>query len=420
MKFYTVYGNCQGNILALFLNSNPVFKKKFEYIYVRECHLITEREIDYFVKNEAKKIDLFIYTPISDDFRGNYKFSSNYFLSHLRSDCIKISYPSLYYNVYDRQMTYLTDEEDNRVSLPHFYHDKILIKLFMEYRDLTNEEIYKKYIQYINEPNNFDEKELHESILSNYLELKRREQLLENDRRNQFIIKIADFLNENHRKKRFFYTFNHPSKFLYCYMRNQIFKFLDIENNEPDCTPDLDPHSDFISGIFPVVKKQLGIQFEDNTPFPAYNIFYSEYLNYYRNFNIKSLAKIGMYPLRGRFIFFKNWSGDEKTHRWAEASEAEIRIVNDPDSAEESNIFFTIFVIRPQIITIWVNDIQQKKIDFTKGERSAFVHLKVRLSTGENRMEIRSDSPPLSPGGDDLRKLSFSIAKLSVVKESDL
>jgi len=425
MKFYSIYGNCQGMIFAEFLNNNPVFKNRYHYIPLNPCNRIKDDEINEFINNEVKKLDLFIYIPINDDYRNDYKFSSNYFLSHVRSDCIKISFPSLYFNVYDRQMTYLTDEEGNQVHVPSDYHDKILVQMFIKYNHLKNNEIYQKYVEFINNFDNFSKTELEEAAISNIRELKRRENLLEKDKRNDHILNVADFIQENYRFQRLFYTLNHPSKHVYLHLREQLFKHLQIENSEADFNPQLDPHTDFVFGIFPPVRKYLGLFFEDHTPFPANSINYNNYLDFYRSFSKVALAKIGVYPLSGKFTFSKNWSEDEKTHRWAIANEAEITIFTDLELSEKYNIFFTIFVIHPQKIRISMNNIYQITVDFSKGEsskgeRSSFIPLKVQLNPGENKIEFLSDTPPLSPGEHDLRKLSFAISQFSVVEENEL
>ena len=420
MKYYTVYGNCQGPVFAQFLNNNPFFKDKFKQIYLRECHLITEKEIDFFINNEVKKIDLFIYTPVGDGYRDNYKFSSNYLISHLRADCVKIVFPSLYCHVYDPQMTHLTDEYGKRIDVPHDYHDKVLIKIFIENRYLTNEEIFQKYLDFINDPENFNKKEIQDAAQANYRELKRREDLLEKDPKNDFVIKVADFIDQNHKYRRLFYTLNHPSKYLYLHMRQQLFGYIDIEPTESDFDSNLDPHSDFVFGIFPPIKNSLELRFEDDAVFPSNRISYRQYLEYYRSFNPNALIKIGIYPIKGHFTFNKGWSVDEKTHRWAESEEATMTIYNEQNVSADFHLLFTIFVIKPQKIDIFLNGILLKTIDFTKEEKSAVFHAEVPLTPGENSLRIHSDSPPFSPGGEDLRTLSFAISEFSAVPENEL
>jgi len=419
MKSYSVYGNCQGPAFASFLNNTPAFTKKFKFVQLTPCNLITEKEIDNFIKNEARKIDLFIYVPVGDDYRDNYKFSSNYLISHLRSNCIKIVFPSLYYHVYDPQMTYLTDEYGKRVNIPHEYHDKHLIKIFIKNRILTNEEIFENYLNFIKDPENFNKKDIQDAVISNYRELKRRENLLENDKTNNFVIKVADFINKNHKDQRLFYALNHPSKYLYLYMKQQLFGYIDIETSEPDLDPNLDPHSDFVFGIFPPVKNILELRFEDKAAFPADGISYIQYLEFYRRFNPKTLTTIGIYPSSGWFIFNKGWCDDEKTHRWADSKEAMMIIYNEQNASVDYHILFTIFVIKPQIIKISVNGACLKKVDFTSGERSALIHLEVRLNPGENKLVIFSDTPPSIPNGNDMRALSFAISQFSAVKNSE-
>jgi hypothetical protein len=419
MICYTVYGNCQGPVFAQFLNNNPVFKEKYQQIYLRECHLITEKEIDFFINNDVEKIDLFIYTPVGEGYRDNYKFSSNYLISHLRTDCIKVVFPSLYCHVYDPQMTHLTDEYGKKIDIPHDYHDKVLIKIFIENRYLTDDTIIQRYMDFINDPKNFNKKEIQDAAQANYTELKRREDLLESDPKNNFVIKVADFIYQNHKSRRLFYSLNHPSKFLYLYMRQQLFEYMGIKSTEPDIDPNLDPHSEFVFGIFPPIKNILELRFEDIELFPSNRISFRQYLEYYRSFDPTTLMKIGIYPMRGSFTFDSGWSVDEKTHRWAESDEATMTIYNEQKESVVFHLLFRVFVIKPQKITIFLNGTSLKTIDFTKEEKSIVFHAEIPLVPGENTLRIHSDSPPISPGGEDFRLLSFAISEFSAVPEID-
>lgn len=420
MKNISAYGNCQISTFLSFLNNNPAFGKNFQYYPLTVCHLISETEIDNFIKNDAEKIDLFIYVPVSDNYRDNYKFSSNFLISHLRSDCIIIVYPVLYYPAYDPQWTYLTDESGNRISVPHDYHDKFLIKIFIENRHLTNEEIFLKYLAFIKNPENFNRTEIQNAVLSYYRELKRREDLLDKDKKNHFIIRVADFIDKNYKTQRLFYTFHHPSKNLYLYMRQQLFGYMDIKTNEPDFNPDWDPHIDFVFGIFPPVKNILEIQFEEETVvFPSNKISYSQYLNCYRSFNLNVFIKSGIYPINGRFIYNSGWSVDEKTHRWAEVKEALMTIYNEQNFSVSYHIVFNLFVIKRQRIKISLNDRYSEDVDLTGEERSLFIHMEVLLEPGENRLKFFSDTSPAKPDGEDTRTLSFAIAQFSAIKENN-
>jgi|GEM_PF-6655379 len=418
MKYYSIYGNCQGRAFAAFLNNNPVFKKNYHYLPLTPCNLISGPEIDDFINKEVKKLDLFIYIPISDDYRNDYKFSSNFFLSQVQSHCLKVAFPSLYFYVYDRQMTYLTDKNGTRVSRPHEYHDKILIKMFMTYRHLNNEEIFQKYLEYIHTPGNFNKTELVEAAVSNYKELKRREDLLTADKRNDCILKVADFIHEQYQAKRLFYSLNHPSRYIYLHLRKQLFHYLQIENDEADIDRALDPHTDFIFGIFPPVRTYLGLTFEDHYPYPSNSVGYEKYLDFYRGFSEEELTAIGIYPICGSFLFKSGWSEDEITHRWAVLQSATISVFSDQTGIVNAKLFFTLLVLRPQSVRILLNRAFLKTIVYSGAENSAFFCSDIHLVSGENILELISDTPPVSPGGGDSRLISFGISQFSVVKNN--
>jgi hypothetical protein len=415
MKFFAVYGNCQGNVLGLFLQENSGFRNQYRQIILTPCYEITPEEINDFVKKKIKKLDLFIYVPTKDDYRNNYYLSSGYLLSHLRPDCIRISFPSLYYQVYDPQTTYLTDVNGRRIQEPHEYHDKILITMFLRYQHLPDKEIIKKYIKYIIDENNFNGDDLNKAARSSYEELKRREHLLEKDEKNYYCLKIADFIELNSRKIRLFYSLNHPSKYVYLHLCQQVFSILGISEDDPD--PLLDPHEEFKCGIFPPVKKYLGLQFEDRTSFPNSKITFNKYLEFYRSCGTEKLVSIGIYPESGLFIYTNDWSENEVTHRWAISDNAEIEIISGNSEPEIFSLLFTLFVLKPQKIQLSLNGIEIRTINFTPVCLSSYIALEVKLNCGGNTLHLASDTSPASPGINDPRMLSFAISGISIIRK---
>jgi hypothetical protein len=284
-----------------------------------------------------------------------------------------------------------------------------------------NEEIFQKYLAFIKNPENFNKMEIQNAVLSYYQELKRRENLLGKDKKNFLVIQVADFIIENYKSQRLFYTFHHPSKYLYLFMRQQLFEYLDFNTIEPDFDPDLDPHIEYVFGIFPPIKQFLGIQFEEkDEAYPSNKISHNQYLDSYRCLNFKVFIKSGVYPKTGCFVFNEGWSVDEKTHRWAESQEALMTIYNDKKISVNYHIVFYLSVIKPQRIKISLNDVNLEDVDFAYGEQSSFILLEVLLNPGVNRLKILSDTPPVKPNGEDRRTLSFAIAQFSAIKANEV
>jgi len=123
-------------------------------------------------------------------------------------------------------------------------------------------------------------------------------------------------------------------------------------------------------------------------------------------------------PLCGTFLFKRGWSEDEITHRWAVLQSATISVFNDKTGTVNAKLFFTLLVLRPQSVRILLNQAYLKTIVFSGAENSAFIGSDIQLVSGENILELVSDTPPISPGGGDSRMISFGISQFSVVKNN--
>ena len=125
MKRYSIIANCQGKALELFLNTNKYFLEKYELIKLDPIHRVTRDEIDNFYKN-IQLLDLIIIQPISDNYNNYHKYSTKSILSNIKSDCVVIMFPSLYFAGY-----YPNVIHDYIKSINITVHDINIIKQFI-------------------------------------------------------------------------------------------------------------------------------------------------------------------------------------------------------------------------------------------------------------------------------------------------
>lgn len=82
---------------------------------------------------------------------------------------------------------------------------------------------------------------LENNIDKNIQELARREINMKS-LTNTYIIEISNFIKDNFRKQLLFYSFNHPTKYLLCYITREVLKILNISgdfniNHDPFVSP---------------------------------------------------------------------------------------------------------------------------------------------------------------------------------------
>jgi hypothetical protein len=289
MKKMAIIGNCQAESLTNFLFSNNNFKNIYEYIEVKPIYLMNENELNYFYTYTLIELDLIIIQPINEDFNGNIKYSTKTILNNTKNDCISILIPSLYFDFYHPYLCYLNGEH-GKIQDPIDYHDKILIKLYLANKELSNEVIIEKYMNIFN-----NEIFINNSMCNDNLKL-----ALDNieDRENNFkdyivnntkCIYSYDFIKNNYQQKLLFYSVNHPSKYLLSYLSDEILKYLKIRSE--DYPNNLDPFNILIIPIYNCLKNVLNFDITQYNNMCNDNELYNKYIDIYRTIPDNILSK---------------------------------------------------------------------------------------------------------------------------------
>lgn len=254
MKKYTIYGNCQARIIARVLNSSKMFKNQFEYIDIKAVHRMTLKDLEYTINEVLPQLDLLIFQPVSDKFNNDERYSTNNFLQKLKSKAISISFPSCYFSGYNPELKRIVSSEDSINKNDFNYHDQNLVKYFLE-ENFSNPECFMLSDSFYSKDFSF------QAVEESINELEKRELNIFGSEQ-QIDIKISQFIRENYRKQRLFYTFNHPSEPLLIYLGKSILRLLEIDD-------EISLHKDsFTHTIYPIYKshyQNLELLF-DNTP----------------------------------------------------------------------------------------------------------------------------------------------------------
>jgi hypothetical protein len=209
MKKCLIYGNCQAGIIhKAFLQTDLVNFYDTTYII---CHHNKFNNIDFI---DISQFDLIITMPIYEHIF--YKSTSN-MLSKKRNDCIVIIFPSLYFDFYFPNLTYLKIKKDesgdvDQLLSPNVFHDQNLLNIYKNYGN--NEKILiEKYKDIVFSPDFYSKDHYTEKYNKSIDNLKKR--LLRSfDLYKAFepihFIDVIDFIENNYRKDLLFYSNPHP------------------------------------------------------------------------------------------------------------------------------------------------------------------------------------------------------------------
>ena len=281
MKKMAIIGNCQANALSKFLFSNNIFNKMYEYIELKPIYLMNENELNYFYTYTLLELDLIIIQPINDDFNGNIKYSTKTILNNTKQDCISILIPSLYFDFYHPYLCYLNGVSC-KIHEPIDYHDKILIKLYLSYKESSNEEIIEKYMSIFNNEIFINNLMINDNLTVALKIIEERENNFKNYIvNNTTCIYCYDFIKNNYQNNLLFYSVNHPSKYLLSFLSNEILKYLNIDLEKYQ--NNLDPFNNLIIPIYNCLKYVLKFNISEYNNMIYDTELYNKYINIYRD-----------------------------------------------------------------------------------------------------------------------------------------
>ena len=272
---FIIVGNCQSNTLSDFLLSNHTFNDNFTYIKIKNIHSMDTVELDDLYQNILPTLDLIIIQPISDNYKNNNKYGTKSILSAVQKSCIKILFPSLYFDLYHPFMIYIYDSKNPgwKLGTPYDYHDKnILFHYLDENRCMTHINNYRKVL--------FDENimsvdELNEIFDRNIKNLVERENKYKNYVvENTIILKSSTFITNNYKKNLLFYSINHPTKFMFYYIANSILISLKIELEQyPD---EIDPLKALVIPLYSCIQKIVDFDISEYQNFKHFDIILND------------------------------------------------------------------------------------------------------------------------------------------------
>ncbi len=242
-----VYGNCQSEFIANLLNKSSYIRNKYIICKFPWIQKIEDEKQTGFDINVMNQLSLFIHMHVERDNVFGEKLSTDAFLKLLNKDCIKITIPFSYFNGYFPQYMRNYRNDDLRRGEGHVpYGDKKINDYLEAGYDIDG------VVTKLKSSNLFSQREILDNLNDTIQELQKREKKSD--------IKISDFIIENYKKRRLFYTPSHPTNYLLAEVVGRILDFLgvDRELEEYNDLPENDTYEMF---IYPCVKKELELEF---------------------------------------------------------------------------------------------------------------------------------------------------------------
>jgi hypothetical protein len=221
------FGNCQLFAIKQILN--------LETTYNQEDIECFSTNIDKFTFTTLiRKSDIIITQPISDNYRNKDYLSTYYVLQHMREFCKVFIVDSCHFDYYYFDLTYKT-ANNTLLEYPSPYHYNGLIECYKA--NLSAEHFLINYVnnESLKTPEQLD------AIANNSLDELRRRNIEHKNKythKNIIFITTADFIQQHYKEKLLFYSMNHPTKYLFHFICEQLIHHLSCKNT---MNYDIDP-----------------------------------------------------------------------------------------------------------------------------------------------------------------------------------
>lgn len=272
-------GNCVTACIPQFFSLNDEFNKRYELIESKPIFMIQPQDVEI-VKKQTKECDVFITQPIVGGKYADLGIDTASIKKILKPTAQLIVMPVPYFSGYFPEQFYLHDKSGALIGefseitkSPAPYHNKIVFKGFIN--GLSEDNVLDSLYQDNCFPPDFLKKNLKDTLD----ELRVREQSTD--------FGISDFIEENYKDHRLFYTLNHPTNYLLNYLCERLLSLLDIAKNsyKGHLLPPLDhePLDFIVTPILPSVVKSLELSGEVLLNNEKYHIEYiKQCFDFYR------------------------------------------------------------------------------------------------------------------------------------------
>ncbi len=250
---FSIYGNCQIGALGEILQCSAEFSLAYENVFVTAVHRISQSEEGRFAET-IRNLDLFIHQPVAAAVYGSTRrLGTDHLLTRLKGSARAISFPSAYFTGYNPETIVWKDEDGNNVwdSFCN-YHDLNILNAY--YHGMS----WRECLSYIQKSAVYTS-ELLEANLADSLG-----RLGERERRTN--VTISAFIEENWRKERLFFGFNHCANSLLLHEANQILHLIGLPELDRAALagrPEYMAENNDVLFVYPDVRNHFALSFAE-------------------------------------------------------------------------------------------------------------------------------------------------------------
>jgi hypothetical protein len=211
MHKIVLIGNCQATALEMMLNTNQVFRDRFEFVSFPPVHEIPEEQVPL-LHSAVAQADIVIPQRIDESYRDGIGLGTKTITELAGTDSI-VRWPSVYWAGYSPDLFYLRDAAGAAIhDGPFDYHDRVILKAFAAGVDVIGACVL---LEAPHEPSNAQAWAAHATA--------------ELDIRGEDCdIEVTSFITSHFREELLFFTMNHPTNRMLAHIAQQITELLEI------------------------------------------------------------------------------------------------------------------------------------------------------------------------------------------------
>ena len=215
---FTIYGNCQADVLSNLLQQSPEFDALYKLARLRPCFAVPLEDVETWARDQAPEVRLLVTQKLRKGWRAQTEqFDPDWLRGRAAEGAEWLEWTDMYYKAYEPHMAY-------PLSFPRRPPvDYINILHVLTY---ANGRPWRDLIPFYEDPALFPAALLEGMHRAAQEELARREE--------DCSLGIARFMADNWRQKRQFLTFNHPGRDVVRHVANQVIDRLGLATPVPE------------------------------------------------------------------------------------------------------------------------------------------------------------------------------------------
>lgn len=267
-----IVGNCQAKALETVLNLSENFRSYFEFSPLPAVHVIKPEQVQQ-LHEKLPSAGLLVGQFVTEQYRDGIGLGLQTLQELTAPNSINLSWPSMYFNGYNPELFYFKNKNGSSFNESFDYHHKIIYSGFIKGLSVSEVSESISNTDRFNNAAMLAQKSLDELSI----------------RESDLDLRVTQFVTDNFKTKRLFWTFNHPSSSVIAEIARQVLERLEIKNDLPNIMPDK-LLNNTIYPILPSVRHSLKLHFERESSivvrgnrlseFNMINEYYSIYRKY--------------------------------------------------------------------------------------------------------------------------------------------